>query len=142
MPQYATEAMYSSEEEEEEEAYVDDEEGEEEGEEGEEDDEEDEEGEEGEEEEEDHDEEEEEDWSLAVRVLGEYWTPRSLRYPQRVFLVLLENGEQVETVAEDCKDKLRLTAAEKNPFFERVIGLWRAAGNAQPTREQFLKKLR
>jgi hypothetical protein len=35
-----------------------------------------------------------------------------------VFLVLLENGEQVETVAEDCEDKLLLSAADQNPFFE------------------------
>ena len=57
-------------------------------------------------------------------------------------MVLLENGEQVETVAEDCDDELLFPAAEQNPFFERVIGLWRGAGNAPPTREQFLKKLR
>jgi hypothetical protein len=36
---------------------------------------------------------------------------------------LLENSEQVETVAEDFKDKLLLQAADKNPYFELVIGL-------------------
>jgi hypothetical protein len=126
---YVPEAMYSSEEEEEDEAYVDGDEEEEEEEDEEED-------------VEEEEEEEEEDWSPAVRVLDEIWTPRSRRYPQRVFLVLLENGEKVETVAEDCKDKLLFQAAEKNPFFERVIRLWRGAGNAPPTREQFLKKLK
>jgi hypothetical protein len=68
-------------------------------------------------------EEDEAEWSLVVRVLKEYWASRSKGCPQRLLLALLENSEKVETVAEDCKDKLSLQAAEKNPFFKRVIGL-------------------
>lgn len=84
----------------------------------------------------------ENEWSPALRVLREFWYPPSLRYPQRVFLVRLENGDEVETVAEDQKDPdLLLFPAETNVFFQGVIRAWRQAGNAAPTREEYLQKL-
>ena len=73
----------------------------------------------------------------------EFWYPPSLRFPQRVFEILLENGDKVWTVAEHHKDPdLLLLPAETNVFFQGVIQAWRQAGNAAPTREQFLKKLK
>ena len=85
----------------------------------------------------------EDEWSPAVLVLRKFWYPPSLRYSQRVFEIRLENGDKVQTVAEDQRDPdLLLCPTETNVFFMGVIESWRQAGNAAPTRQEFLNKLK
>ena len=60
----------------------------------------------------------------AVEVVKEWWGPKKLGYPQRVFDVLLSDGTKSKTVAEDAVDVVE-EPAEENPFYAEVIRTWR-----------------